>query len=160
MNKPTANQWIFPALLVLISLCLGACGGSDSGTSDPIASEPPSAHSEAADAQEDFAEAMGAGQGGGTLVFDGTSYAIESAICHLDPPVEVGTVGEGYRVMIDGGQRPRASIVDPESVHWTHVDWQTVNFTVSGSTITGIATSYRNNVDERVVEASFEIECP
>ena len=55
--------------------------------------------------------------------------------------MEAGTVGEGYRVLIDGAQRPRASILGPDPVQWFHFDWSTVNFTVAGSMITGSATA-------------------
>lgn len=147
-------------LLAMGMLFLIGCGDTAPDANDQADLQHSSASSGEDDAQDAFAEALGAGRGGGTLIFDGTSYSIESAVCHLDPPVEVGTVGEGYRVLIEGAQRPRASIVGPGSVHWTHVDWQTVNFTVDGSVITGPATRYRNNRDDQVVEASFEIECP
>jgi len=139
---------------------LSACDDGASGASPQSSAQPSSVDSVQDDAQDEFTSALGGGNGGGTLIFDGTSYSIESAICHLDPPVEVGTVGEGFRIMIGGGQRPSASIVGPGSVHWTHVDWQTTNFTVAGKLITGSVHNYRNNADDRVVEASFEIECP
>lgn len=147
-------------LLALVVLFLSGCGDSDPGTSNQTGVQPSNVESPNDDAEAEFAAALGAGQGGGTLIFDGTSYAIESAICNLGEYVEVGTVGEGYRVMIDRADRPRASILDPQSVHWTNIDWQTQNFTVTGSVVTSSATNYRNNRDKRVIEASFEIECP
>lgn len=146
--------------LSLVALFLSGCGDSSPGTNDQNSLQPSTVESSNDDAEPEFAAALGAGQGGGTLIFDGTTYAIESAICNLGEYVEVGTVGEGYRVMIDRADRPRATILGPGSVHWTHIDWQTQNFSVSGSVVTSNPTQYRNNADKRVVEASFEIECP
>lgn len=162
------NPWIcrvyrcpwFPSMprcfLAVVLLFLSGCSESDSRTEDQIGLQPANVES----AQDKFAAALGAGKGGGSLMFDGTSYTIDSVTCVLGPRMEVGTVGEGYRVLIDGAERPRATILSPDSVHWTHIDWKTVNFTVSGSVITSSATSYRNNSDDRVIAASFEINCP
>lgn len=140
------------AVSALTLLIVAGCGGENPGVGSTVGSGPDD------EAAEAFGEALGAGRGGGTLIFDGTTYPIESAVCTLEPPVQVGTVGEGYRVLIGGSERyPDVSILAPGSVHWTALN---DIFSVSGSQITGDSDTYRNNVDGGTVEASFEIECP
>ena len=136
----------------LAIVAVSGCGDSEQTKSVPKKSEP------ADKVTEELETALGADAGGGELTFDGTTYVIDSATCHLDEPVNVGTVGEGFRVMVRGSaERPDVSILDPK-----YIQWFTSNdeFTVSDSKITGGPNSYLNNTDDRVVEASFEIECP
>lgn len=148
-KESALHRW---TLLTLALFSLLGCGEQAQNT----ASESTNQDNAATDSDE-LSEAFGGGQGGGTLVFEGSEYAIESALCYLDPPVEVGTVGNGYRIVIGGTERyPSISIVD-SSMQWVAVD---KTFTVTGSTVSAELSDYRNNSDDRVVQASFVIECP
>jgi len=146
-----------PTLILILGV--SACDGADP---EPEAQEPdPRIRvQQSEDPAEDFATAMGAGSGGGTLMFDGTSYPIESALCYLDEPLDVGTVGAGFRIVISGSvDRPSVSIVQ-NSLQWVPDRYPNNAVEVSGSHLSYSADTYRNNRDDRKVEASFEIDCP
>ena len=144
---------IFLFSLTPAVLFLSACGGSDPGNTDQTVAQPA-----ANDPEKEVATAFGGGAGGGTLIFDGSSYAIDYVFCSLDPPVQIATVGEGYKVSIEGSEkRPSVSISTPGSYNWVSDNNE---FTVAGSLVTSSVSRYRSNHDDGVREASFEIQCP
>lgn len=140
-------------LLILFVLPIAtACGG---GSTTPDGDGGTQAVSD--DAAGDLGAAIGGG-GGGALIFDGAEHPIESATCQLGDRIDVGTVGEGYRVFVTTSSEGfDVQILDPDSVQWFA---QNDTVEVSGSTITGGADTYFNNQSDELIEASFEIECP
>lgn len=120
--------------------------------------------------REDFAEAyndaIGAG-GGGTLQFDGAKIPIDSAICVLDGPrIEVGTVGQKYRVLVSGDRDDLdLQILDPEGIQWfdgskTPGGPPGGQATIEGNVVTGAENVWWNNQDDREITASFTLKCP
>ncbi len=144
------------ALILIILVGLSACSGGDdspgaSGATDPTGTD--------GQASEDLGAALGAGAGGGTLIFDGTEHPIESVVCQLGDRVDVGTVGEDFRVFVtsSSGGGFDVQVLDPTPVQW-FAENDTVE--VSGSHLTSDGDTYFNNQTDAKVEASFDIQCP
>lgn len=168
-------------LVALISLFAAGCGDGDSASTvfggapagsgadgdDAFSTDGSSDSSE--DDLEAFAEALNEAQGaggGGTLTFDGVDYPIESAICMLEGSrIDVGTVGSDYRVFVTGDPTDLdLQILDPDFLQWFDGDPTDATSdgkaTIDGKTIRAENNSWWNNADDRVVEASFVIDCP
>ncbi|MGD2050832.1 MAG: hypothetical protein PVI35_00015 [Acidimicrobiia bacterium] len=146
-------------LAIAVFAMLTSCGGGDvlpnvgGGTAD--ASQATIAEGEVAG---ESADALGIGGGRGTLIFDGVEHPIESVVCQVGDGVDVGTVGDGFRVLISGGEDSYSiQIVDS-----TPIQWFARNDLVeaSGTRFTSQEDTYWNNQNDDEVEASFEIDCP
>jgi len=144
------------ALILMILVGLSACSG---GAGSPGASDATDPTGTDSQSTEDFGAALGAGAGGGTLIFDGTEHPIESVVCQLGDRVDVGTVGDGFRVFVTSSS---GGGFDVQVLDSTTVQWFAENDTVevSGSNLTSGADTYFNNQTDAKVEASFEIHCP
>lgn len=167
-----SNRILAPTIgVVMSSLLVASCGGEDDSGSagsvtDDDAIEFGLGDDEGLDEVADaLNEAIGAG-GGGVLVFDGTEYPIESAVCSLDSQrVDVGTVGSGYRVLVSGDPADLSlQILGPETLWFdggrTADGPPSGQATIDGNTITAAENVWWNNQDDREVMASFVIECP
>lgn len=142
---------VFGALALLVAACGG--GGSDASDVDDGLSE---------SKDNPLAEAFGGG-GGGSLTFDGEEIEISSVVCVLgDDTFDVGTVSDnGFRVLV-GLNNPlnsvSAQILDAEFVQWFPQGDDIVER--DGGTFRSDPTTYFNNRDDKVVTASFTVECP
>ncbi len=152
------------ALAAAVALVLVGCGGDDGSD----AAAPGATDDTAADAGQDefgeaVADAMGAG-GGGSLTWDGTEHSIESVICQLDGDrVDVGTVGDGFRILISGDEPYSLQVLDPDSVQWVGEraeDGVRAGLQRAGSTFTADGSFLRVDDVEITRHAAFEIECP
>lgn len=156
-----------------LSFLVVACGGGDDSDSDSAGLVPGDDTTEfgLGDDQEsdELADALnptGGSGGGGTLVFDGVDYPIESAVCALDSQrVDIGTVGGGYRVLVSGDPSDLSlQILGPETLWFDGGSAADAppsgQATIDGNTITAAENIWRNNNDDREVTASFVIECP
>jgi hypothetical protein len=142
--------------VLVIVTCLVACsnttpdGVTDDGASQPVGTDTSTGTADSGDDSRTSSL--------GVLTFDGTEHAIESAVCLLDEPVDVGTIGEGFRVLISGDADARSvQIVDDESVQWFATDDEV---TVGGSDIASGPATYFNNQNDAEIEASFQFRCP
>jgi hypothetical protein len=152
------------ALLVSIvwavAVTAGACGGDDVGVAGGGSRDDPGDQSEFDGALRD---AMGAG-GGGTLVWAGTEHPIDSVVCsNQGERVDVGTIGEDFRVLISGEPPYEVQILDDEFVQWIGEraeDGTRAGLERSGDTFTAEGTFFRVDDTSVTREASFTIECP
>jgi hypothetical protein len=160
-------------LASILVLALAACSGGDAerdpadgpGIDEGSDAEGFEAGSDTSD-QEGFEEAFGTSGGGGTLIFDGVEIPIASAMCIISgDSIEVGTISDsGHRVLVStNGRNPiDAQILDPGFLQWFPQGTQGGDDEAvrDGNTFKSDTTPYFNNADDRVVEASFTIECP
>jgi len=132
---------------------MAACGGSGSGQPDEAASQP-----------SGF-PGLGVGGGGGSLVFDGEEIPITGATCLLQADTyDVGTISANqFRVLVsrNNPENPiSVQILDPDFLQWFPQGASGDEATRNGSTFTSAEMDYFNNSDDRIVKASFTIECP
>jgi hypothetical protein len=142
------------APIVAAAVLLVSCAGDSAGDTSP--NETPA---------EDFDSALGAGSGGGTLIFDGEEIPLESVVCSFfDEVVDVGTVSEtGHRVLLGTNSSANpisAQILDPNGVQWFPRGVSGDEAQRDGDTFTSETAEYFNNNDDSTVEASFTVECP
>lgn len=152
---------------ILFAIVLAACGGAGDDSADAGqggATEAGDDSSGDEDPEDALGSALGAG-GGGTLVFDGEEIPIESAICSIfDDQIDVGTVSEsGHRVLLGTNRADNpisVQILDPDSVQWFPQGVSGDEADREGNTFTSGLTPYFNNSNDRIIEASFTVECP
>ncbi len=142
------------APFVVAFVVLSACGG---GNGRGLPDDGPGS-------DEAFGAIPGAG-GGGTLIFDGEEIRIDSVVCVLtDDAIDVGTVSEpGHRVLL-GTNNPfnpiSAQILTPDFLQWFPQNASGDQAQRDGKTFTSGPRPYFNNSDDRIIEASFTVECP
>lgn len=170
LDAPTNS--VLGAVVLAIALVLAACGGGADDTSTDgesgndgqsnVQSDDASSSGDN-DSGEDLSDAIVFG-GGGSFIFDGEEMPIDSATCALfGDEVDVGTISPaGHRVLIStNGRNPiSAQILDPDSVQWFPQDASGDEAERDGGTFTSNPRPYFNNMDDRIVEASFTVECP
>ena len=163
-------MWKSATGVAVVALVAAGCGGSDDSGSDDTAPAADSTDQSAEDqsAEEEFgeaiAEASGAG-GGGTLIFDGEEIPIASVTCLLEDDIfDVGAVSDNdYRVFVTRGHPENdvgASVLDPDFVQWFPQDHSGDEAQRDGGNFSSESGSYFNNADDRIVEVSFNIDCP
>lgn len=151
-------------LILILGLVLGACGDGG-GSQDEGGVAPANSQVGSGDGsdEDELADAF-AGGGGGVLVFDGEEIAIDSAVCSIfGDSIDVGTISAtGHRVLIgtNGNNPISAQILDPDSVQWFPQNTTGDEAERDGNTFTSDTNTYSNNADDRIVEASFTVECP
>lgn len=161
-GKGTARS---TGLIVLaLGLVLGACGGDGGSQGEDGAA--PGDEQVAGDngpAEEDFGTAFPGG-GGGMLIVDGEEIPIDSVVCAIfGDSIDVGTVSEtGHRVLIgtNGNNPISAQILDPDFVQWFPQNTSGDEAQRDGGTFTSDTNTYFNNLDDRIIEVSFTVECP
>lgn len=153
-------SWVGPFVLVL-ALLFVACGGGE-GESGVAPADGQVGSDDGSD-EEDFADAF-AGGGGGTLIFDGEEIPIDSAVCSMfGDSIDVGTISDtGHRVLFgtNGNNPIGAQILDSDSLQWFPENTPGEEVERSGNTFTSDTKTYFNNSDDRMIEASFTVECP
>lgn len=169
-----SRWWKTVLALAALVLFASACGDSndDLGSFLEATNQASQSSQDDLDAElEEFGEIInqvqGAG-GGGTLVWDGVEYPIDSVICTgSGEQLEAGTASDsGFRVLISaksgGGFDPQ--ILDPEFRQWfdgDKVDAATRDqVSYDGQTFTAPTNTWWNNQDDRTVQASFTFDCP
>ncbi len=105
------------------------------------------------------------GGGGGTLIFDGEEFPIDSVVCtEFGDQIEVGTVSDsGYRVFVSQNNPSNplgAQILDPENVQWFRQGPSGDDAVRDGDTFSSDSQPYFNNNNDRTVQVSFTVECP
>lgn len=165
------RRTLFLLLALLVSFAVPACSSDDSpigfgsapdDTGDSGTSDVSDEGTEDDDAV-DLGALLGAG-GGGTLRWDGEDIEIASVTCMLDGELfDVGTVSDnGFRVFVSwtNAANPKSiQVLDADFLQW-FPEFQTDELVRDGSTFSSPPTTYWNNSDDRMVEASFTIECP
>jgi hypothetical protein len=118
---------------------------------------------------EDFDEALAgalATGGGGKLVFDGEEIPIAAVTCSLgDDTFDVGSVSDnGFRVFVT--QNNPLNDVSSQILDSDFLQWFPQNVIGDEAERSGVKTftsgpkPYFNNSDDRIVEASYTVECP
>lgn len=149
-------------VMVIALTALTSCGGDDSDAdADASGAEEGSTGS----GEDEFADALGAGSGGGLLILNGVEFPLTAATCLLDDDVfDSGAVStDGIRVFATRSNPANdvsAQILDAELIQWFPQDVQGDEASRDGSTITSPSHTYFNNQDDLTIEASFTIECP
>ena len=162
MRTTTAVRSRLFGVVGAAALLVAACGSDDSGSSDGAPASESADQSDDEEFGEALGEALGAG-GGGVLVFDGEEIAIASVICRLDEDnFDVGTVSDnGFRVLISLGSNDiGVQVLDSDFVQWFPQDVNGDEAQRDGGTFTSDVTPYFNNSDDRIVQASFTVDCP
>jgi len=162
MTRTTVISRSIAGIAVAAVVAASCGGGIDSNESVNGASAIDTA------GNEEFGEALDdalGGGGGGTLIFDGEEIPIASVTCLLDEDTfDVGTVSDnGYRVLVSLSNPLNdvsAQVLDADSVQWFPQGVIGDDAQRDGGTFSSDSTPYFNNNDDRIVEASFLIECP
>ena len=163
-------MWRSAASVAVVALVAAGCGGSDDSGSDDTAPAADSTDQSAEDqsAEDDFgealAEASGAG-GGGTLIFDGEEIPVASVTCLLEEDTfDVGAVSDNdYRVFVTLGNPLNdvsAQVLDSDFLQWFPQGPSGDAAVRDGGNFSSEPGPYFNNSDDRIVEVSFNIDCP
>lgn len=143
-----------------------ACG--DDSLGDPSGGDLTDLDGAAENGAEEFGEAIndaiGAG-GGGTLIFDGEEIPVASALCVFEGDiVDVGTVSDnGFRIFVSRNNPANdmgVQILDADFLQWFPQNVTGDEAVRNGGTFTSGPYPYFNNSDDRIIEASFTIDCP
>lgn len=152
----TRVRWV---LLLVFAMLVVACGdGAEPG--GDVADQ----GSGGTDTAGDPSAEQPTGEGGGTLIFDGEEIQITRARCSIfGDMIEVATeTAAGHQAFV-GRQSSDiyVSILDAEGTHWLPQNPSGGDEAVhDGDTFTSGEYSYFNNSDDRIIEASFTVECP
>lgn len=151
-------------VIVIALTALSSCGGGDDDA-DSDAESVGAAEGSTEAGDDEFADVLGAGSGGGMLILDGAEVPLSAATCLLDDDTfDSGAVsGDGIRVFATKSNPLNdvsAQILDADLTQWFPQDVQGDEASRDGDTITSPSHTYFNNQDDRTIDASFTIECP